>query len=188
MGRVRENATYQDLIDVPDTMVGELIEGELYASPRPSGPHTVAASILGMSIGPPYHLGRGGPGGWWILDEPELHLGRDVLVPDIAGWRRERLPQIPENQVFSVAPDWVCEILSPSTDNLDRKKKMPMYARHEVAYAWMIDPAKRSLEARKLEDGRWTEIGYFSDDDKVRAEPFAEIEIDLTTLWARTPL
>ena len=125
-------ATYDDLMKVPDIMVAEILNGELHATPRPADPHTKAASVLGMLVGPPFHQGRGGPGGWWILDEPELHLGADVLVPDVAGWRRERMPRSPETAFYVVVPDWVCEVLSPSTSKVDRTKKLSIYAREGV--------------------------------------------------------
>jgi len=180
--RLREHATYEDLVKVPDHMVAELIEGELFASPRPAGPHTTAASALGGFLVPPYYFGRGGPGGWWILDEPELHFGENVLVPDLAGWRRERMPEIPKSHVFSVVPDWVCEVISPSSGRLDRLKKMPIYAREGVPYAWIVDPEQQVLEARKLNGGEWL-LREYGGDAKVRVDPFDAIEIDLTLVW-----
>lgn len=181
--RVREHATYEDLLQVPDNLVAELIEGELYTSPRPAGPHTNASSSLGMLVGPPYHFGRGGPGGWWIFDEPELHMGPNVLVPDMAGWRRERMPEYPKNHIFSIVPDWVCEVVSPSSGRLDRLKKMPIYAREGVAYAWLIDPEQQLLEARKLVAGQWVVIAEHGGDEVVRVEPFEAVEIELTLVW-----
>ncbi|MCU1349607.1 MAG: uncharacterized protein JWO56_2637, partial [Acidobacteria bacterium] len=137
-------ATYDDLLKVPDNMVAELIDGELYVSPRPRAVHGHAAAVLGAGLMPPFHFGRGGPGGWWILDEPEIHFGpridKQVTVPDLAGWRRERMPELPDDHRFRVVPDWVCEIASPSTGRLDRVVKMPLYAKHGVAHAWIIDP------------------------------------------------
>ena len=177
------DATYEDLVHLPENMVGEIIEGELYASPRPAGPHTLFSSVIGMEVGMAYHLGRGGPGGWWIIDEPELHLGRNVLVPDLAGWRRERMPVLPQSQVFSIAPDWTCEVLSPSTSRLDRTKKMPIYAHHEVSWAWLVDPVERFLEVMELHDDKWVVIATFGGSDKMRAQPFEEIEIDLESIW-----
>jgi Uma2 family endonuclease len=181
--RLREHATYDDLLKVPENMVAELIEGELYASPRPGGPHTNASSALGMLVGSAYQLGRGGPGGWWILDEPELHLGRDVLVPDLAGWRKERMPEIPKSHIFSIVPDWVCEVTSPSNGRLDRLKKMPVYAREGVPFAWLVEPEQQILEVRKLQDSQWIVIAEHGGAEVVRVEPFVEIEIDLTLIW-----
>ena len=184
--RALEKATYADLLRVPDTLIAELIDGELYTSPRPSGPHSVAMSVLMGDLNPSYQRGRGGPGGWWILVEPELHLGDDVLVPDLAGWRRERMPEVPKGHIFSIAPDWVCEVLSPSTIRIDRSRKLRIYAHHEVTYAWLIDPLERFLEVKRLEQGRWSDLGVFSGNDKVIAEPFTAIEIDLTDIWGPT--
>jgi hypothetical protein len=125
---LRQRATYDDLVKVPENMIAELIDGDLYTSPRPAGPHARFSSALGMDIGTPYDRGRGGPGGWWIIFEPELHLGEQVVVPDLAGWRRERMPRIPKDQRFIVTPDWLCEVISPSTARIDRGKKMDIYA------------------------------------------------------------
>lgn len=181
-------ATYEDLLQVPDTMVAELIDGELYAWPRPAGPHTKAASVLGMIIGSAFHLGTTGPGGWWILDEPELHLAAgDVFVPDLAGWRCERMPHEPDDHRFTVVPDWVCEVLSRSTERVDRVKKMPIYARNGVAYAWIVDVEQQFLEVKRLVDGVWTDIASFAGDVRVRAEPFGEIEVPMTLVWGAAP-
>ncbi|HYC60616.1 MAG TPA: Uma2 family endonuclease [Thermoanaerobaculia bacterium] len=185
--RVREHATYEDLIRLPENMVGELIDGELYASPRPAGPHTLAASVLGGLFLPPFQLGVNGPGGWWILDEPELHLGRNVLVPDLAGWRKERMPEIPKNHIFSISPDWVCEVTSPSNGRIDRLKKMPLYARADVQYMWIVEPEQQTIEAFRLEGAGWFLLGTFGEEPTARIEPLADIEIDLTLLWGPLP-
>jgi len=136
---------------------------------------------------PPFHEGRGGPGDWWILDEPELHLGADVLVPDLAGWRKTRMPHRPDTAYFPLAPDWVCEILSPSTAVVDRVKKLAIYAREGVAHAWLIDPALQTLEVFRLEGGRWVLLGTHAENEVVRAEPFAEIDLELDRLWSNPP-
>ncbi len=177
-------ATYDDLMKVPDIMVAEIVDGELHASPRPAPRHANAGSSLGVLVGGPYHHGRGGPGGWWILDEPELHFGRDVLVPDLAGWRRTRLPRLPDTAYFAVVPDWVCEVLSPSTASLDRAKKLKIYAREGVAHAWFADPIARTLEVMRLDSGRWTILATHAGSETVRTEPFTEIELELSSLWA----
>jgi Uma2 family endonuclease len=176
-------ATYDDLVRLPDLMVAEIVDGELHASPRPAPRHAVAGAALGDAIRPPYHLGRGGPGGWWVLYEPELHLDSDVVVPDWAGWRRTRMARMPDTAYFPLAPDWVCEILSPSTASLDRGRKLRIYAREQVAHAWLIDPIARTLEVLQLEGARWTILCTHAGDETVRAEPFAEVEVDLRTLW-----
>lgn len=177
-------ATYEDLMKVPDTMVAEIVDDELHATPRPALPHAYVTSLLGAVIIGPYQRGRGGPGGWWILDEPELHFGRNVLVPDLAGWRRTRLPRLPDAAYCSVSPDWVCEVLSASTVSLDRVKKLAIYAREQVGHAWLIDPAARTLEVLRLEAGRWTILATHAGSDVVRAEPFTDIDLELASLWA----
>ena len=133
----------------------------------------------------PFDQGVDGPGGWVILDEPELHLGADVLVPDLAGWRRERMPEVPDTSGFELAPDWLCEVLSPSTAATDRVEKMPIYARESVRHLWLVDPIARTLEAYELASGRWTLAGTWRDDARARVAPFAEVEIELAALWAR---
>lgn len=177
-------ARYEDLLALPDNLVGEIIDGELHSHPRPAPRHAAASSAMGIELGGPYHRGRGGPGGWWILDEPELHLGPDVLVPDIAGWRRERLPALPEAAWFELPPDWVCEILSPATARDDRMLKMPRYAANGVAYCWLVDPVARTLEAFKLSDGQWLLQGAFVDEAEISVEPFDAIAFPLSALWA----
>jgi Uma2 family endonuclease len=185
--RTRQRVTYDDLLKVPEHLVAEIIDGELYASPRPSGPHGRFASALGMDVGSAYDRGRGGPGGWWILDEPELHLEEHVLVPDLAGWCRERMPELPRNHIFAITPDWVCEVLSPSSHRIDRAKKLPIYAEQGVAYAWVVDPEAQTLEVLKLGEGRWIVAATFSGDDVVRAEPFDAIDIELASIWGPPP-
>ena len=181
-------ATYDDLLQVPDHLVAEILDGELFTSPRPAPRHANASSGLGGELRRPFQAGRGGPGGWYILFEPELHLGRDVLVPDLAGWRRERLPRLPDEAFFLLPPDWVCEVISPSTAAMDRVKKLTIYARESVAHVWLIDPLVRTLEVLRLESQRWVIAGTWSGHDAVRAEPFAAIELDLNLLWDEPPL
>ena len=185
--RTRRPATYDDLLRVPDPLVAEIVDGDLYATPRPSPRHSEASSGLGGALRGPFDRGRGGPGGWRILDEPELHLGRDVVVPDIAGWRRERLAQIPDEAFIALAPDWVCEVISPSTAALDRVKKLAIYAREGVPHAWLVDPIIRTLEVLKLEAPRWTIVATHEGRDVVRAEPFDALDLDLTLLWDDPP-
>ena len=176
-------AIYEDLLKVPDHLVAEILDGDLHTTPRPTPRHASASSRLGGSLGPPFDFGRGGPGGWRILDEPELHLGPDILVPDLAGWRRERLPMLPEEAYFSVPPDWICEVVSPSTALIDRTKKLRIYAREHVGHAWLVDPIARTLEVLRLENERWTIIATAAQTDTIRAEPFDAIEIELSLLW-----
>ena len=140
---VRPRATYQDVLDAPAHQVAEIVEGTLQMHPRPAMPHARGSSVLGRKIGAPYDDEVGGPGGWWIIDEPELHLGADILVPDLAGWRRERMPEYPDTAYVSLAPDWVCEVLSALTRRLDLHGKRPVYAREGVSHLWLVDPTDR---------------------------------------------
>lgn len=179
----RKPATYEDLMKVPEHLVAEIVDDELFTSPRPASRHARASAGIGGMLVPPFDHGDGGPGGWWIVFEPELHLGRDVLVPDLAGWRRERMPVYPDAAYFELAPDWACEVVSPSTGRLDRIRKMPKYAAAEVRHLWLVDPILRTLEIYRLESGRWLFIDGHADDDVVRAEPFDAIEIRLASLW-----
>jgi Uma2 family endonuclease len=179
----KRRAVYADLERVPDTMVAEIVDGELFASPRPRPRHSLAASVLGAELNGPFQQGRGGPGGWWILDEPELHFGEDVLVPDIAGWRRERLPEMPDEAYFAIAPDWISEVLSPHNERHDRVRKMPVYARAGVAHAWLVDPLERTVEVLRLHAGQWEAVRTYRDAEGSRAEPFTAVEIDLLALW-----
>ena len=179
-------AKYRDLFDLPEHIVGEILHGQLITHPRPAPKHARASSIIGGEVIPPYDQGRGGPGGWWILDEPELHLGRHILVPDLAGWRRERMPFFPDEAYFTLAPDWVCEVLSPSTARVDRVLKMPIYAEQGVQWLWLVEPILRTLEVFSLSEGHWRLEGAWQENDEVRAPPFDAIVIPLAGLWAPT--
>ena len=186
--RVRDHATYEDLLNAPENMIAELVDGELYTWPRPRFRHVGASSRLGGILVPPFEFGQGGPGGWVIADEPEIHFApkERVLVPDLAGWRIERAPDEDEKYT-TIAPDWVCEILSASTERFDRFTKMPIYAKYNVSDAWLIDLDQRYLEAKRLENGRWTDIAIHAGNETARIEPFDAIEIDLTRVWGREP-
>jgi Uma2 family endonuclease len=181
----KRRATYEDLLAVPEPLVAEIIDGELVTQPRPASAHARATSRLGGSLMNPFDRGKGGPGGWILLDEPELHLHGDVLVPDIAGWRRTRMPEMPHAAAFELPPDWICETLSPSTAAIDRAGKLPIYAREKVGHAWFVDPLARTLEVFRLEGERWTLLGAWRDAARVRAEPFDELELELEALWER---
>jgi Uma2 family endonuclease len=184
---VARRATYEDLLKVPENLVAELIDGELYTWPRPGSAHAHAGSVLGGELNAAFERGRGGPGGWWIIDEPEIHLSGEAVVPDIAGWRRDRMPKYPNTSGCDVTPDWLCEIQSESNARHDRVVKLPLYARHDVGHVWMLDPRTRTLEVLRLENRRWVVAANFGGDDVVRAEPFSEIEIPLSILWLPTP-
>lgn len=183
-GDVKKGATYQDVLDAPELLVAEILNGELHLSPRPGGPHAAATSTLGYVLGPPFHLGTTGPGGWIILDEPELHLDQDIVVPDLAGWRRERMAAVPNQAFISIAPDWACEMLSRSTAATDRADKLPLYARAGVQHVWLVDAVQRTLEVLRAHAGTWLIVAVHRGDAIVRAEPFDAIEIDLSVLWA----
>jgi Uma2 family endonuclease len=182
----KRHATYDDLLAVPAHLVAELIHGELYTYPRPALPHARAASRLGIDLGGPFDRGKGGPGGWILLDEPELHLHGDVLVPDLAGWRRERVPEMPRTPAFELAPDWVCEVLSPATAAVDRTDKMVIYAREQIRHVWLGDPMIATLEIFRLLNGKTYEaVAAWRGEVKVRAEPFDAIELELAAIWER---
>ena len=180
---IRQPATYQDVLDAPRNMVAELVHGALHLQPRPTARHGFAGSRLGMEVGGPFDRGRGGPGGWWIIDEPELHLDDNVLVPDLAGWRRERMPDFPDTAAFDLVPDWVCEVLSHSTRQFDLVEKRDLYGKAGVSHLWFVDPTARTLEAFSNTDGVWSLITALKDDDKVSVPPFDAIEFELSSLW-----
>jgi Uma2 family endonuclease len=190
--KLGRRATYADLEAVPEGKVAELIDGQLYVFPRPAAPHLSAEMGIGAALRGPFQRGRGGPGGWWIFAEPEIHFpepaepdGIQVVDPDVAGWRRERLPKPPAKPAhFTVSPDWVCEVLSDSTRDHDREKKMPLYAHNGVLWVWLVDPIARTLEVYELSlRRRWKRPAVYRDNACVRAVPFEAIEIDLTDLW-----
>jgi Uma2 family endonuclease len=171
-------------------MVAEILDGELHLSPRPARPHANVASNLGCILTAPFKFGRGGPGGWVLLYEPELHLGPrpDKLVPDLAGWRRERLPravggdQAPAH--YDLAPDWVCEILSERTRSRDKGQKMRIYAREGVRHLWQVDPLARTLDIFRLTGGQWLLVDGFAGEARVHAEPFESLELELALVWS----
>lgn len=185
MSRPERPARYADIEALPDGVVGQILEGVLYTHPRPAAPHALASSAIGEELGPPFKRGKGGPGGWVILWEPELHLVEDVLVPDLAGWRRERMPEVPATAALTLAPDWICEVLSPSTAKVDRGVKLPIYARRQVAHVWLVDPLEQTLEVLRLDGETYRIAAVHAEGAKVRAEPFDAIELGLDVLWAR---
>ncbi|MCA9620388.1 MAG: Uma2 family endonuclease [Myxococcales bacterium] len=175
-------ATYEDVLAAPSHVVAELIHGTLVTSPRPDAPHAYAASVLGMDLGGPFQRGRGGPGGWWILDEPELHFAGHVLVPDLAGWRREQMPEVPSVPYFELAPDWLCEVLSPSTEAWDRGEKLAIYAEAGVRWAWLVNPTLRLLEVLERVDESWVLRESHVGEVSVRVQPFEAVELHLGDL------
>lgn len=185
MNPAQRRATYGDLLKVPDILVAEILDGELFTSPRPASPHAQASSVLRGVLDPFARQigGPGGPGGWWILFEPELHFGADVLVPDLAGWRRERMPVLRNVAYFELAPDWVCEVVSPSTARVDRVRKVPIYAREGVAHLWLVDPLQQTLEVFRLEGRHWVLVSTHGGAEAVRAAPFEALELDMSRWW-----
>jgi len=183
--------TYADIEALPPHVNGEILADELVVSPRPAAPHAEAASVLGMLLGSPFRLGVGGPGGWRILHEPELSLGvdpdYDPVIPDLAGWRIEFMPERLETAQFHTAPQWLCEVLSPSTQRNDRMLKLPFYARAGVQHLWLVDPIAETLEVFALREGRWTVLAVHGGDMTVRAEPFDAVALALSWLWGRQP-
>lgn len=178
MGSPAKNvATYQDVLDAPPQVVAEILDGELSLSPRPAFSHAFAGSGLGFDLGNPFQRGRGGPGGWWILDEPELHLGANVLVPDLAGWRKERLPEFPDVTWTDLPPDWVSDVLSPATRRIDLVQKSRIYAKFGVPWLWFIDPTARLVEVRHLRDGQWVIQQTADGTEPARLPPFDAIEL-----------
>lgn len=182
MSSVPRAATSEDLLRLPEHVSGEILAGELHTQPRPNSRHANVETTLAVEIRVPFGSGRGGPGGWGVLPEPELHLGPHVTVPELAAWRRQRLPQIPEGHI-DVVPDWVCEILSPTTAVKDRKLKLPIYGALGVANAWIVDPSARTVEVLRQLQGQWSRVGTWGDHDAMRAEPFDAVAIELRALW-----
>lgn len=187
MSQPRRKATYDDLRAVPEHVVAEIVGGELITNPRPRPRHAHATSAIGSQLFDPFNRPPGDPqglGGWWILFEPELHLGDDMVVPDLAGWRRTRMPTLPDDVGMSLAPDWACEVLAPSTNQLDRQRKMPIYARERVEHLWLVDPVARTLEIYRRDGGRLVMEGTHSGAERVSTPPFDVVALDLARWWA----
>jgi Uma2 family endonuclease len=184
--REQRDALYEEYRNMPEHLHAEIIHGTLYIMSRPAPRHANAASVLGADLNAAFQRGRGGPGGWWILDEPEIQLSeKEPVIPDLAGWRVERMPALPETAYFDIGPDWVCEVLSPSTQSLDRTVKLPLFAEHGVRHVWLVDPIEKRLEVYTRYDdrARWREVRMFTS-GPVRAAPFEAIELDLEALWS----
>lgn len=185
--RRMKRATYEDVLNAPEDKVAEILDGELFLSPRPALRHAGTQAAIQGTLWNRFDDGERGPGGWVVVTEPELHLGAAIVVPDVAGWRRERLPSLPDRPWLDLAPDWVCEILSPSTERVDRGRKLRTYAEAGVAHAWLVNPLERTLEVLRLRDGAWTIVAVHCDSDRVRIEPFEALELDLERLWPAPP-
>ena len=187
VARAFRRATYEDVLATPPNRIAKIIDGVLHTQPRPAGAHAVVATALNEELGPPFRRGRGGPGGWIFLFEPELHLGEHVLVPDLAAWRRERMSRVQDVPYFTLSPNWVCEVLSPSTAKRDKGQKLPIYAKYEIEHAWLIEPSARTLDVLRLEGTRWILVATHADDARVHAEPFDAVDLELGALWADLP-
>ena len=180
---MHQPATYEDLLKVPEHLVAEIVDGELFTSPRPASRHAKALGSLYKQLSRRFEDGDGGPGGWWFVLEPELHLGKDILVPDVAGWRRERMPVYPDVVFFDLAPDWVCEVLSTGNARHDRFRKMPRYAAHQIDYAWIVDTIAHGVEIYERQERNWLQVAMHHGTAPIRAVPFDACEIDLAPLW-----
>ncbi len=179
-------ATYQDVIDAPPNKVAEILNGELHLSPRPASRHSRASFRIGSAISPfDNDPGEDAPGGWIILDEPEIHLGPQVLVPDLAGWRRERMPEMPDVAAFELAPDWVCEVASPSTRRADRMLKLPIYRTFDVPWVWIVDPLTETVEVYQGDGPRWIAAATAVGAGLIRLPPFDALELDPGLWFAR---
>ncbi|MBX9924801.1 MAG: Uma2 family endonuclease [Hyphomicrobiaceae bacterium] len=182
----RRPATYADIEALPPNVVGEILFGALHGQPRPAPRHAVAANVVGAEITGRFQFRRsGGPGGWIFMIEPELHLGPHVVVPDIAGWKRERLTPFPDTAYIETSPDWLCEVLSPSTQALDRTDKLSVYAEYGVGHCWYVDPLAETLEVFALTGAKWLLAATFKDADPVTAPPFEAHTFPLDLLWVR---
>jgi Uma2 family endonuclease len=186
MALVKTGATYDDLRAVPDRLIAEIIDGNLHVSPHPSVRHCLAQSVLIGVVGSFSNPVGAALGGWWILFQPEVHLGDDVLVPDVVGWRRERLPAMPDAPWMTLPPDWVCEVLTPDTEQMDRVDKLRIYRQAGVGHAWLVKPEIGTLEVYRRADGGWTLVGTHGDEGLVRLEPFDALEWELSRLWPET--
>lgn len=177
-------ATLADLEALPEHMKGELIDGVLYAMTRPRAVHQGIAGAVFADVLMPFQRGRGGPGGWWILPEPGIELPRaPEISPDVAGWRRERMPALPVNRAINVVPDWVCEVLSPTTRGYQLLVKRRLYAASGVPFLWEIDRESQTLSVLRLEGGRWVDLGAYRDEEEARLPPFEAAAINVREWW-----
>lgn len=181
-------ATYQDVLDAPENMVAELIDGELHLQPRPAKPHAQVSSVLGAQLVTRFQLGQGGPGGWWIIDEPEIHFDSQVLVPDLAGWRLQNTPDFDWTLAYyTERPDWVCEVLSPSTARIDRIKKLEIYRQAEIEWAWLVDPLAHTIEIYRWSEQGWLRTQVVDGEEAASLEPFEAVPLELALIWPPVP-
>jgi Uma2 family endonuclease len=181
-------ATMADLEALPEHIKGEIIDGVLYTQPRPRARHQRVIAVLDHNLLGPYDLDGGGPGGWWILPEPGIELpGSPEFSPDLGGWKRERMPELPEDTSIHVVPDWLCEIFTPRTRSYAQEIKKPFYARIGVTWIWYVDLGAQTFTVSRLHEGKWLELGVHVGDQRVRAEPFEAVELDLAPWWSGRP-
>jgi len=180
-------ATYDDVLAADERV--EVIGGQLETLPSARPRHGRVARAIAGAIGGPFDDddGRGGPGGWWILTEVDVRLSpHDIVRPDVAGWRKERLTDL-DTLPIDVRPDWVCEVLSPGTRLRDTRDKRRLFASAGISHYWLLDPDDRTLLALVLESDRWTEQGLYAEGDLARIAPFEALELDVGRLFPPTP-
>lgn len=168
----------------------ELVGGGIVDKASPSAAHADAQGALAALLRPRFHRQDGDepPGGWWILPEVDIAFGlHDVLRPDVAGWRRARVPVRPSSYPVDVSPDWVCEVLSPSTAHRDLGVKREIYHRHEVAHYWVVDVEKQILLVYRREPAGYTLVLSAGPGERVRAEPFDACSLDMDELFGIEP-
>jgi Uma2 family endonuclease len=174
-------ATWEDLLATSeDGRKYEILSGTLEALPSPLPGHRFAQGVLVSELHAPFFGGRGGPGGWWILIEPDIFLGvNDIVSPDLVGWRRERVPAFPATRPIETVPDWIAEVLSPTNERRDRVHKAELYLTVGVPFCWIVDVAERTLEAYRSREGAWVRLGAWTNEDTSRIPPFEAIELDV---------
>lgn len=188
MALARKLATYDDLLALPEDARAELLAGEVIVQPSPTVRHQRINAKLGYRISGSFDDDDDddarGPGGWWIVHDVDIRLtAHDVVRPDLSGWRRARVPLLPESRPVDAVPDWICEILSPSNAKRDRGYKSDLYATHGVGHYWIVDQVEGLLEAFVLRGGTWSRIGMYDDSQRHRIPPFDAVELSLRGLF-----
>lgn len=187
IARKQPARTVDDLLAIGEhERFHEVIDGDLVRKAMPSARHG-AAQIAASQLLRPFNRrpgGSGGPGGWWFASETEIQLAADqVYRPDVCGWRRERLAELPSEAPVKVRPDWVCEILSPSNAGNDTVKKLRGYHRHQIPHYWIIDPVAETLTVHRFTEGGYLLVLAAERSERVRAEPFDAIELQVGVLF-----
>lgn len=185
---LRRPAGWAEILAAPEGMEAEVIAGELWTHPRPRPEHGRVQHLLGGAVGFPFDLGRGGPGGWWLINEPDISFGpQDIVNPDVAGWRRERVPEFHRERPIAIRPDWACELLSPSTARRDRHEKSNLYLHYDVSWYWLVDTDARLLQAFEAHEGRWVLLGTWGETDLARIPPFDAVDLIVGDLFPPPP-